>query len=117
MTTPERHPRHQLDGVIHAPVRFSIMATLSVAEKAKFSFVRDAVEVSDSVLSKQMTILESAGYLTVDKGYVGKHPRTWLSLTPAGREAFADHLATLRRIAGDVQVAVPGRVESANDDG
>src|SRR5438128_555604 len=116
MSTERRHPRHQLDDVIHAPVRFSIMATLSVAEKARFFSVRDTVEVSDSVLSKQMTVLESAGYLTVQKGYVGKHPRTWLSLTPAGRQAFADHLATLRRIAEDVQRAVPSPAESVKAD-
>lgn len=97
MTT--RHPRHELDEVIHAPVRFSIMATLSAASKAEFGFVRDTVEVSDSVLSKQVTTLEKAGYVHVTKGYVGKRPRTWLSLTPAGLTAFNNHLATLRAIA------------------
>jgi len=96
----EVHPRHRLNETIHAPVRFSIVATLAGADQAEFSFVRDTVEVSDSVLSKQVATLESAGIVKVKKGYVGKRPRTWLSLTAFGRRAFHDHLAALRDIAG-----------------
>ncbi|MEV0401861.1 transcriptional regulator [Actinoallomurus sp. NPDC050550] len=95
------HPRHGLDEVIHSPVRFSIVATLAAAEKAEFGYVRDTVEVSDSVLSKQVGVLEKAGYVKVTKGYVGKRPRTWLALTPDGRAAFAAHCQALRAIAGD----------------
>jgi hypothetical protein len=40
----------------------------------------------------------AAGYVKVRKGYVGKRPRTWLSLTTAGRDAFAAHVAALQRI-------------------
>lgn len=100
-TSPGAHPRHELDEVIHAPVRFSVVATLAAAEKAEFAFVRDTVEVSDSVLSRQVATLEKAGYVAVTKGYVGKRPRTWLALTPGGRTAFAAHCQALRAIAGD----------------
>lgn len=93
------HPRHTLDEVIQAPVRFSIMATLSGVGEAEFSFVRDTVEISDSTLSKQISALEHAGYVHVRKGYVGKRPRTWLSLTPEGRARFTRHLDTLQEIA------------------
>ncbi len=98
-TAGGQHPRHRLDEVIHAPVRFSIMATLVAVDRAEFAFVRDTVEISDSVLSKQVSVLEQAGYVKVKKGYVGKRPRTWLSLSPAGRTAYAAHLAVLTRIA------------------
>lgn len=94
------HARHRLDEVIHAPIRFSIVATLAGVDEAEFSAVRDAIEVSDSALSKQVSTLEAAGYVKVKKGYVGKRPRTWLSLTTRGRAAFTAHLAALREIAG-----------------
>jgi DNA-binding MarR family transcriptional regulator len=94
------HLRARLDDVIHQPVRFSIVAALAAADELEFSFVRDVVDVSDSSLSKQATILEEAGYVRIRKGYVGKRPRTWLSLTPAGREALERHVAVLREIAG-----------------
>ena len=99
MSTPA-HARHRLDDVIHAPVRFSIVAGLASVDEAEFGAVRDAVEVSDSVLSKQVSALEQAGYVKVRKGYVGKRPRTWLSLTRAGRDAFTRHVAALQEIAG-----------------
>lgn len=98
-TAEGQHPRHGLDELIHAPVRFSIMATLSAVERAEFSFVRDTVEISDSVLSKQISALEQAGYVKVTKGYVGKRPRTWLGLSPDGRRAYAAHLTALTEIA------------------
>lgn len=92
------HPRHRLDSAIQSPVRLSIMACLAASERAEFGFVRDTVEVSDSVLSKQVSNLEAAGYVKVKKGYVGKFPRTWLSLTAAGRRAFDAHLGALTAI-------------------
>lgn len=94
------HARHRLDETIHAPVRFSIVAALAKVDEAEFKAVRDAIEVSDSVLSKQASALEAAGYVRIKKGYVGKRPRTWLSLTSEGRAAFESHLAALREIAG-----------------
>ena len=93
------HLREQLDEVIHQPVRFSITAALAAADELEFSFVRDLVDISDSALSKQATVLEAAGYVHIRKGYVGKRPRTWLSLTAAGRAAYERHLTALRAIA------------------
>ena len=59
---------------------------------------RTAAKISDSLLSRQASTLEQAGYIAIRKGHVGKWPRTWLKLTPEGRTAFNDHLATLREI-------------------
>lgn len=99
------HPRHRLDRVIHSPVRLSIMACLAAAEKAEFGFVRDTVEVSDSLLSKQVATLANVGYVRVKKGYVGKFPRTSLSLTARGRRAFDAHLGALAAIASTQPVS------------
>lgn len=96
----QNHARHRLDEAIHHPVRFSIMAVLYAVDEADFATVRDAVEISDSVLSRQATALESAGYLKIRKGHVGRRPRTWFSLKNKGRQAYDRHLAALREIAG-----------------
>lgn len=98
----DAHPRHRLDEVIHAPVRLSVVSALSGVDKADFQAVRDAVQVSDSVLSKQVATLEAAGYVAVTKGRVGRRPRTWLALTPEGRTALAQHLAALAAITQHV---------------
>ncbi|MFE0043216.1 winged helix-turn-helix domain-containing protein [Streptomyces albireticuli] len=93
------HPRHALEPLFNSVVRFSVAAALSQAEKAEFAFVRDLVEVTDSALSKQVAALEEAGLVAVEKGRVGRRPRTWLTLTAEGRAAYARHLAALRAIA------------------
>ena len=77
-----------------------LVAALAATDEAEFAAVRDAVQISDSALSKAVTALEQADYVHVRKGYVGKRPRTWLKLTPTGRDALRDHLAALRAIAG-----------------
>ncbi len=94
------HPRTRLDGLIHQPVRFSLMAALAKADELEFRFLRDGLGVSDSVLSRQVSTLEEAGYLSVRKGYVGKRPRTWLSLTEPGRKVFDEHVDALHEIVG-----------------
>lgn len=93
------HPRHQLLDALSHPVRFSLVAALNATESVEFATVRDQLQVSDSVLSRQAAQLEELGIVAIRKGYVGKRPRTWLSLTPAGRQQWARHLAALQAIA------------------
>jgi DNA-binding MarR family transcriptional regulator len=100
MKSSGSHPRYRLDEVIHAPVRLSIMSALAAADRADFRFLRELVDVSDSLLSKHMALLEDAGYVEVIKGYQGKRPRTWFTLTDTGRAAFEAYLAALHEIVG-----------------
>ena len=91
---------------------FSIAALLAAADEAEFAFVRDSVEISDSALSKQASALEAAGYVAVRKGFVGRFPRTWLSLTPQGRAGALPQHRQMRvvqlRKGGRAQVRVLG---------
>lgn len=93
------HPRHDLVEALNHPVRFSFMAAISGVEALDFASLRDLLEVSDSVLSRQATQLEELGLIKVKKGYIGKRPRTWFSLTPTGRNSWEKHLNALREIA------------------
>jgi len=85
------------DPLIHAPGRLQICAILSTAE-AEFAVVRDAIKVSDSVLSKHVKALEEAGYVSVRKAAMDGRQRTWLSMTSAGKKAFKAHVAELERL-------------------
>ncbi|GAA4565428.1 winged helix-turn-helix domain-containing protein [Planotetraspora kaengkrachanensis] len=99
----------ELDPVIHAPTRLQIVSVLAAAEEAEFGFVRDTLGVSDSVLSKHASALETAGYVRIRKGYVGKRPRTWFSLTEQGRSAFAEYVRNLQKIVSPSGLTVlPG---------
>lgn len=93
------HPRHRLVDALTHPVRFSLVAALNAADSVEFAAVRDQLQVSDSVLSRQAAQLEELGIVEIKKGYVGKRPRTWLGLTADGRAQWSSHLAALQAIA------------------
>lgn len=102
------------DEVIHPQHRLRICAMLTGADSWRFTTVRDALEVSDSVLSKQVKILQEAGYVTVTKARHGSYPTTWLAITQEGRKAFDGHLAALRQIA---ELSVDGGADRAERPG
>lgn len=95
----DQHPRHRLNDALMHPVRFSLAAALASAEEIDFPTLRDTLQVSDSVLSRQASQLEGLGMVRIKKGYVGKRPRTWMSLTKEGRTQWQAHLEALRAIA------------------
>ncbi len=87
------------DDVIHASNRLQICAMLAAVEALEFATVREALAISDSVLSKHVKVLVNADYVQTSKVPYGSRTRTWLALTDHGRAALAHHLAELRRIA------------------
>ena len=88
-----------LDPVIHAPARLQIAGVLAAVTEAEFAVVREAVGVSDSVLSKHLATLAEAGYVRLRKATAGGRQRTWLQLTGEGRRAFRAHVAALQALA------------------
>ncbi len=85
----------EIDRFIHEPARLVILALLAVVESADFTFVLGQTGLSRGNLSVQMSKLEEAGYVTVEKKFIGKMPRTLLQITPTGREAFEDYRSSM----------------------
>ena len=98
----------RFDAVVHAPGRLQICAILSATEEAEFATIREAIAVSDSVLSKHLKQLEDAGYIKLRKQASAGRQRTWAAFTPLGRRAFAAHVAELTRLAGMTQPPILG---------
>jgi DNA-binding MarR family transcriptional regulator len=86
------------DELIHPATRLSIVALLAVADWADFAFLRDELGLSDSALSKQLSTLEEAGYLAIERPLSERRRRVRARLTPLGRKRFAGHVAALRGI-------------------
>jgi DNA-binding transcriptional ArsR family regulator len=101
-------PDPKFDELIHAPTRLAIVSLLAAAEWADFKFIRDAVGLSDSTTSKQLTMLEEAGYVEIRKAFVGKRPRTSARLTRKGRGAFEGHVASLQRLVAKSGLSLAG---------
>lgn len=89
----------RFDELIHAPNRLKICALLATVREAEFRVLREELGVSDSVLSKQIKLLEEAGYVSARKVKVKTGKVTWIALTKAGQKAFVEHSKELQRLA------------------
>ncbi|HSK47058.1 MAG TPA: transcriptional regulator [Coriobacteriia bacterium] len=88
------------DRVIHEPARLKIMSVLSVVQSADFVYLQHETGLTGGNLSVQLTRLEEAGYIAIEKTFAGKMPRTLASMTPAGRDAFAAYRRYLKGLLG-----------------
>jgi DNA-binding MarR family transcriptional regulator len=88
----------RFDELIHPSTRLSIVSLLAAADWVEFAFVRDQLGLSDSALSKQLSTLEEAGYVAIERQVSERRRRVRARLTPAGRAAFEGHVAALREI-------------------
>jgi DNA-binding MarR family transcriptional regulator len=77
-----------LDRVIHEPARLTILAILYVVESADFLFLLNQTGYTRGNLSSHLSKLESAGYISIEKMFVDKIPRTLMHLTDEGKSAF-----------------------------
>jgi len=91
-----------LDRVIHERVRLAIVSALAVNDTLSFNELKTLLDTSDGNLSVHARRLEEAGYVTCDKSFEGRVPRTEYRITAAGRRAlqrYLDHMeALIRRV-------------------
>ncbi len=92
MTTP------RFDELIHPSTRLSLVATLAAADWADFGYLKDVLALSDSALSKQLAVLEQAGYVVTERRLDGSRHKVRAQLSAAGRTAFDGHVAALQLI-------------------
>ena len=88
----------RLDDVIHGRMRLGIMAYLASAEVADFNELKAALEATQGNLSIHLRKLEEAGYIAIEKSFLGRKPLTRARLTEPGRKAFADYLDAIARL-------------------
>jgi DNA-binding MarR family transcriptional regulator len=100
---PQSHPVNGLDDVVHQRVRLGILTIAHEARRVEFGYLRTQLDLTAGNLSKHLTVLEAAGLVGVEKGYEGRRPRTWLTLTPAGSAALAEEIARLKLLITRVE--------------
>src|SRR5512137_604588 len=91
----------ELNEVIHQPVRLRVMAALVALEagnEVDFTYLRDLLDVTDGNLGAHLRKLEEAGYIAINKTFVERKPRTYVTVTAEGRKVFQDHVAALEAI-------------------
>ena len=89
------HPTNGLDEIVHQRHRLGILTIAAEANRAEFGYLRETLGLTAGNLSRHLTVLEDAGLVQVEKGYVGRRPRTWVRITRRGRSALAAELDVL----------------------
>ncbi|GLV49179.1 MarR family transcriptional regulator [Thermus sp. LT1-2-5] len=87
-----------LDPLIHQETRLRLMALLAglgEGAEVEFSWLKNALGLTEGNLASHLQKLEEAGYVAVRKGFVGRRPKTWVRLTPQGRAAYLAHREAL----------------------
>lgn len=92
------HPATQLDDTIHQRVRLGILALLKETRRADFTYLREALDLTDGNLGQHLRVLEERGYVEISKAFEGNRPRSWVSATKAGRVALATEISTLKAL-------------------
>jgi DNA-binding MarR family transcriptional regulator len=95
----EAHPTTGLDETVHQRHRLGVLTITSKARQAEFGYLRETLGLTSGNLSTHLTVLEDAGLVRLEKGYEGRRPRTWVSITRQGREALSAELEALARLA------------------
>lgn len=90
-----------IDEVIHGRVRLGVMAYLSTVGSADFNELKAKLQATDGNLSVHLRKLEDAGYVAVEKAFVGRKPRTTVTLSDSGRSAFVRYLDAMQKLVGD----------------
>lgn len=86
----------ELDPLLHSQLRLAVMSILMNVEEADFVYLKEKTGSTAGNLSVQLDKLSSAGYIALEKGFVGKKTRTACRVTDYGRKAFEQYVADLR---------------------
>lgn len=89
-----------IDEVIHGRLRLGVMAYLASGGSADFNELKSRLQATDGNLSVHLRKLEEAGYVAIDKSFMGRKPLTRVSLTDAGRAAFIRYLDAMAKLVG-----------------
>lgn len=86
----------ELDPLLHSQLRLAVMSILMNVEEADFVYLKEKTESTAGNLSVQLEKLSNAGYIAVEKGFVGRKTRTVCRITDKGRTAFEEYVEALR---------------------
>ncbi|MFM6849950.1 MAG: winged helix-turn-helix domain-containing protein [Terrabacter sp.] len=92
------HPTSGLNDVVHQKARLGILAVLAETERADFTYLKSMLDLTDGNLGRHIEVLAGSGLVHVEKGYAGKRPRTWVTITRAGRHALAEEMTAIREL-------------------
>ncbi|MFT6746389.1 MAG: DNA-binding MarR family transcriptional regulator [Glaciecola sp.] len=79
-------------------IRLGVMSILMVNHEIDFNTLKEMLEASDGNIASHIAALEKAGYINIEKKFIGKKTNTSYSATSGGKRAFQEHLNALENL-------------------
>ena len=98
-----KNPIEQLNKVFDSRIRLGIMSVLIMNTRVNFNELKELIQVTDGNLASHLKTLEEAGYMQVEKGFIGRKTNTTYAITHAGKKAFRSHLDALEKMIRSVE--------------
>lgn len=92
----------EIDSLIHSPTRLKLVVYLYLVENIDAVYLKRVTGLSWGNLSKQISVLEEAGYVATEKTFENKKPKTVIWLTEGGREAFQQYKDNIMQVFGNL---------------
>jgi DNA-binding transcriptional ArsR family regulator len=111
----ERQGSPEIDRLVHEPARLAILSVLAACERADFLFLERATGLSRGNLSVQLSRLEEAGVIEIEKTIERKRTLTTAALTRGGRgtlDAYWKTMDELRARSQPVDQAAGARPQA-----
>lgn len=86
----------ELDPLLHSELRLAIMSILITVAEADFVYIKEQTKATAGNISVQIEKLKEAGYIEVERGFLGKRTRTVCKVTPKGSQAFKEYVEALK---------------------
>lgn len=85
----------ELDPLLHNQLRLAVISLLMTVEHAEFNWLLTQTNATSGNLSVQLSKLQLAGYIKINKQFKDNKPLTTCELTRNGILAFEQYVKTL----------------------
>ena len=93
----------QLDTIFHSRIRLAAASMLYHDGCADFNSLKKGIGATDGNMTTHLRKMEEAGYLDVEKKFVGRKPVTVYMLTKDGRRGFEEYIKRLEMFIRPVE--------------
>ena len=88
----------RIDTAVHGPLRLGVLAALQAEGELDFTTLKHRLGVADGAIGNHLQKLETIGYISCSKEFIGRRPRSTYALTSSGRKALFDYLGVMQQL-------------------
>ncbi len=85
------------DPLLHQGIRSKLVSLLIANDELPFKALKESLGVTDGNLSSHLSKLEKENYISIEKTFEGKRPKTVIKISLHGRKAFDIYIEALKQ--------------------